>query len=451
MKNSDSPMAQLPCPTDAQRQWQDCELGALLSFDISAYLEEGWRWDPAYTRALDPNVYAPEALDTDQWLEAAKAMGVQYAVFTATHMGGFRQWQSENWPYGLRQTRWRNGKADVVREFIESCHRYGIRPGLFVSVRFNAYWHATYPVPLFRGTGMMYGQQANTELYQAYLRSCEQMVEELCSRYGDILELWFDGGVMPPEEGGPDVLPIFERHQPGAMFYHSRQRADHRWAGAEDGTAGDPCWATITDVTSQYGAHKDAEQRKTLLRHGDPNGKSWVPAMADVPLRNHEWFWRREEEGKLYSPDDLLEMYFASVGRNANLIIGLTPDSQGVMPDADMAVCEEFGRKLQEQFRNVLAETSARESVVELPFPRPSRVDKLVIVEDIAQGHRIRAYVLEAVTAGDGDWVEVARGTSVGHKRIERFPARELAKVRLRITESVGKPTIRRFAAYGPG
>ena len=452
MNNSDGQCARLPCPTDAQRRWQDCELAALLHLDIAIFLEDGWRPDSACTKMLAPDAYSPDALDTDQWLAAARAMGAQYAVFTATHVGGFRQWQSENWPYGLRQTRWRNGKADVVRDFVESCRKVGIRPGLFISVRANTYWHATQPAPTFISQkGIVYGEQAESEPYQAYLRSCEEMVEELSTRYGDLFELWFDGGVAKPEEGGPDVLPIFEKHQPQGVFYHSRQRADHRWAGAEDGMAGDPCWATITeDVGPQHETHMDPQQRRTLLRHGHPDGGRWAPAMADVPIRNHEWFWRKDEEHKLFSADDLMEMYFASVGRNANLVVGLTPDVHGLVPDADMAVCQEFGRKIRDQFRTLLAETSAEGTVVELPLPKPARTDKLVVMEDIARGHRIRAYVLEVVTNGSADWVEVASGTSVGHKRIERFSPREVAKARLRVTESVATPAIRRFAAYGP-
>jgi len=439
----------LPAPTAAQKRWQDCELGAVFHFDLPVYLDEGWQWTPAYTVALDPDLYAPEALDTDQWLEAAKALGARYAIFTATHMSGFRQWQSESWPYGLRQTAWRRGKADIVAEFVESCRRHGVEAGLYVSVRFNAYWNATHGTPVYHGRGMAFGEQSGRDAYQAYLRSCEGMVEELCGRYGDLLELWFDGGVAAPDDGGPDVVPIFERHQPHGVFYHSSQRADHRWAGAEDGTAGDPCWCTITDVMSQYSAHGDPEQRRTTLRHGNPDGNDWVPAMADVPIRNHAWFWRPGEDGKLYASDDLVAMYLASVGRNANLMVGLTPNRDGLVPDADLRVCEDVGRKLRRAFGEQVACESGEGTVLELLLAEPARVDKVVMMEDIAHGHRIRGWVLEAITGGSGDFVKIASGTAVGHKRIECFPPRQVARVRLRITESVGVPVVQSLAAYG--
>ena len=129
----------LPLPTPVQQRWQDYEVGVVYHFDIPVYRPEGWAWEPAYREVLDPELYNPARLDTDQWLEAARAAGAGYAILTATHMGGFRQWQSEAYPYGCRQTRWRHGRGDLVADFVDSCRRYGIAPGLYVSVRFNAF------------------------------------------------------------------------------------------------------------------------------------------------------------------------------------------------------------------------------------------------------------------------------------------------------------------------
>ena len=128
----------LACPTDAQLRWQEAGLGAMFSFDIPVYDIGGYNWTRSYSEVVDPAAYMPTKLDTDQWLEIAKAMGAGYAIFTATHVAGFRQWQSPGYPYGLRQAPWRGGKADIVRDFIESCRRYDIRPALFISVRYNA-------------------------------------------------------------------------------------------------------------------------------------------------------------------------------------------------------------------------------------------------------------------------------------------------------------------------
>lgn len=127
-------------PLPRQIAWQDYELGVLYSFDIPVYLPQGWQWTPAYTEPVPASAYNPVKLDTDQWLQSARDLGARYAIFTATHMGGFLQWQSDAYPYGLRQSPWRGGKGDVVRDFIESCRRTGVAPGLFLSWRFNAFW-----------------------------------------------------------------------------------------------------------------------------------------------------------------------------------------------------------------------------------------------------------------------------------------------------------------------
>ena len=297
---------------------------------------------------------------------------------------------------------------------------------------------------------MLYGQGWDTPLYRAYLRSCEEMVGELCGRYGELLEFWVDGGVMPPEGGGPDVLPIFEKYQPRGMFYHSRQRADHRWAGAEDGRVGDPCWSTITDVMSQYDAHGDAQKQKTLLRHGDPEGRAWVPAMADAPIRNHNWFWRADETRLLRPAEELTAMYFASVGRNANLVLGLIPGGDGLIPEADAAVCREFGRQARAPFATPAGETSGRGATLELRLPKPSRVDTVIVMEDIATGQRVREFVVEGLAPG-GQWVELARGESVGYKRIERLAGRDLVGLRIRATRSPSVPAWRKLAAFTAG
>jgi len=430
----------LPLPTPAQQRWQDYEVGIVYHFDIPVYHPRGWTWEPAYRETLDPQLYNPVRLDTDQWLEAARAAGAKYAIFTATHMGGFRQWQSEAYPYGCRQTGWRSGKGDVVADFVESCRRCGIAPGLYVSVRFNAHCGVA-------NTLLNHGEGGDPDQQREYLRRCEQMVHELCSRYGELAEFWFDGGVLTPQAGGPDVLPIFERHQPDSVFYHSPQRADHRWAGSESGTAGDPCWATLPDVPSQYRAHQPQANWLELLRHGDPDGRAWVPAMADTPIRDHEWFWRPGEDDKVFAPDDPVRMYCESVGRNSNLVIGATPDRDGLIPAADMTVLAEFGRQVRQRLAAPLAETSGCGHIHDLRLPRPGPVDAIVIMEDIARGERVRRFEVSGQLPGN-QWQILAHGTSIGHKRICQVNVPEVAAIRLTVTDSVGAPQIRRLAAF---
>ncbi|MEJ2049790.1 MAG: alpha-L-fucosidase, partial [Calditrichota bacterium] len=217
-------------PTPAQLAWQDAEVGVIFHFDLPVAAGE-FAPNNSGKKRLDPAKYNPRELDTDQWLEAAKTAGARYAVFTATHFNGFLQWQSDLYPYGVKQSPWRNGRGDVVADFVNSCHKYNIQPALYLSTHCNAYW-TVWNHYVDWGAGRGTPQQA------AFNRVAEQMTAELCSRYGPLLEIWYDAGVKTPAEGGPDVLPIVEKYQPDIVFYHNKQRADHRWIGNEDGYAG---------------------------------------------------------------------------------------------------------------------------------------------------------------------------------------------------------------------
>ena len=283
-----------------------------------------------------------------------------------------------------------------------------------------------------------------------FARNCEKMVEELCSRYGELVQIWFDAGLIAPKDGGPDVLPIVDKHQPNMVFYHSPQRREHRWIGNEAGYAGYPCWATMPDIDKAEAAHKGKYRNwRKLLEHGQADGKLWSPGMVDTVLRNHHWFWRPNTENTIESLDRLVKFYYQSVGRNSNLMLGLTPDPSGLLSKPDFARCEEFGKEIARRFDKPIARTEGAGAEVTLALPKPARIDHVSIMEQIAHGERVREYVVEAL--GGGTWKPLCKGTSVGHKRIEQFGGVEVAKVRLRVTKSAARPLIREFAAYHVG
>lgn len=420
-------------PLPRQLDWQDCELGVIYHFDLTVYADGGW---PGHVKKpLDPNLYNPTKLDTDQWLEAAKAMGARYAIFTATHFNGFLQWQSDLYPYGVKQSNWRNGKGDVVKDFIDSCHRYELKPGLYLSCHRNTYWN----VDRHR---VNWGKGDNQNAQERFNLICERMVEELCSRYGKLFQIWFDAGVKTPDEGGPDVLPIVDKYQPDMVFYHSTQRAEHRWIGNEKGIAGYPCWATIPSSQAQGRAHGQTE--KDVLFHGDADGRIWSPGMCDTTLRDHDWFWKPDREARIEPLSTMIDWYYKSVGRNCNLLIGLTPDRDGLLPEPDFNRLVEFGGEIQRRFGELLAETEGEGEVVELTLKSPTMIDHVIIMEDIFYGERVREYLIEGLVPGNG-WQELCNGISIGHKRIHRFDAIEVAKVRFRATKFVAKPKIRKL------
>ncbi len=431
----------LPVPTPAQLRWQECEIGALFHLDMPVVAGDHTP-NNATRKTFDPKRYDPHKLDTDQWIDVAKSAGARYAIFTATHFNGFMQWQSDLYPYGVKQASWRNGKGDVVGGFVRSCRKAGILPGIYISCHRNAcqkLWD--YYVNWGKGKG--------TVEQERYNRIAEKQVEELCSRYGPLVQIWFDAGVKTPAEGGPDVLPVFNKHQPGSVFYHNSDRSDHRWIGNEAGHAGDPCWATMPGGRGNPVSH-NSRTWKRCLHSGDPNGTVWSPGMVDIVLRGrgaHDWFWRPGKEHTQYTVEQLMKMYDTSVGRNCNYIIGVVVNNEGLVPAPDVARMAEFGKALRERFSKPAGNTSGRGASVVLELKKPQRISQAIIGEDIARGERVRKYVLEGLT-GPNQWTRLAEGRSIGNKRIERFKPVEAAKLRLQMTAAHAEPLIRHFSAW---
>jgi alpha-L-fucosidase len=182
---------------------------------------------------------------------------------------------------------------------------------------------------------------------------------------------------------------------------------------------------------------------------GDPRGKVWQPGECDAPLRNHDWFWRPNREARIYSLAELVEMYYRSVGRGCNLILNANIDRDGLVPQADLKRLREFGDEIRRRFGKSIAETSGRGELVELALDKPTLIDHAIVMEQIDEGQRVRHYVIEGFV--DGKWTELRRGQSIGQKRIERFPPVEATRIRLRTTESVAEPLIRKLAVYHVG
>jgi len=422
----------LPKPTGPQVAWQNAEVGILFSYDLHVF--DGKRYYQPRNRKTpikDINMFNPTEYNMDQWIESAVDMGAKFAILTASHETGFRLWQSDANPYCMKALKWQNGKGDLVRDFVKACRKHKIQPGIYMGTR----WNSHLGVLNFR-------VQEHCPLTQEqYNKLIEREVEEICSWYGPLFELWFDGGILAPSLGGPDVLPIFEKYQPNCIFYHSMQRSDVRWGGTETGTVGYPCWSTMPFKGSR------GHTNRNLLRYGDPDGKFWSPAMADAPLRNHEWFWEPNDERKIYSLKALQNMYYKSVGRNATLILGITPDPRGLVPDADRKRMAEFGRWVRESFSKPIAKTAGTGNEITLKLTDSKAVNHVIIQEYLPLGQRIRKYKIEALMPG-GKWDTIAQGSSVGNKRIEQFAEVKTAALKLTVTESAATPVVSNFAAY---
>jgi alpha-L-fucosidase len=433
----------IPIPTQAQLVWQNAELVAVFHYDLHVF--DGIKYNQQKNRVTpvaDYNIFNPEKLNTDQWIKAAKDAGCKIAILTATHETGFALYQSDVNPYCLKAVKWRDGKGDIVKDFVESCRKFGVLPGIYIGIR----WNSFYGVYDFMVNG---DNQFAENRQQHYNRMCERMVEELMSRYGDLAIVWFDGGAHGPEKGGPDVLSVFEKYQPNCIFYHNTQRADIRWGGSESGTVPYPSWGTFPFPFS-HSANQDVIFKNDfqLLKTGDPHGKYYMPAMSDAPLRGynrrHEWFWEPGDEQHVFPLENLMNMYYNSVGHNTSLILGLTPNPDGLMPEPDVKRLKEFGQEIERRFSHPIAIISGNGEKINLKLPKKQKINQVVLQEDIAKGERVRKFILEGKTRKG--WQPIFEGSCIGHKFIHRMDAMEVSAVRLKITESKGEPQILGFS-----
>ena len=434
-----------PLPNKAQLAWQKAELGAVFHYDLHVFDNKKYRQTGASGNRINPisnhQIFNPQQLDTDQWIKAIKKAGFKFAILTATHETGFALYPSEVNPYNVKTLKWKEGKGDVVRDFVNSCRKYGIEPGIYIGIR----WNSFFGVHDFKvnGTGEF---QKKRQAY--YNQMVEGMVKELCTQYGPLFEIWFDGGASHPDLGAPDVLPIVKKYQPNCLFYHNNQLAEARWGGSESGTVPYPCWATFPTPYSHRG--DTTADHINLLKHGDPNGKYWMPAMSDAPLRGyngrHEWFWEPSDEGHIFPLENLMKMYYQSVGHNSTLIMGLTPDPRGLLPDADVKRLEEWGEAIRKTFSNPIASTSGRGDQILLPLKSATIIKNIVIQEQIVKGQRVRAYSIHG--RSKGKWTLIAEGQSIGHKRIHKIDPIAVEALKLQIKENILPPLIENFSIY---
>ena len=435
-----------PKPSAPQLAWQRAEVGVLISYDLPVF--QGTPYNQAQNRITpftNVNIFNPTQLNTDQWIQAAKAGGAKFAVLTVTHETGFALYQSDANPYCMKAIKFQNGKGDIVRDFVNSCRKYGLEPGIYVGIRWNSYL-GVHDFKIEGSSEFVKRRQA------AYKNMCEQMVTELCTRYGKLFMIWFDGGADDPSKNGPNILPIVTKYQPNCLFYHNAQKADFRWGGSESGTVPYPSWSTFPFVFSHAVKQETIFANNfALLKTGDPAGKFWMPAMSDAPLRGHkgghDWFWNPNEDHHVNPLDKMMNMYYGSVGHNSTLILGITPDNRGLIPNADVAMLRAWGDSIKKVFKTPVASLKPQQKDYTINIPQQKSFSKIVIQENIQEGERVRAFAIEANI--NGEWKIIKEGTCIGHKYIGLIdtPLKATA-VRLIIKEATSAPMIKIFALY---
>ena len=368
-------------PTPEQLAWQEAGFGMFLHFGINTF--HGREWSDG---TLDPATFDPSALDAAQWVDVARRAGARYLVLTAKHHDGFCLWPTRTTAYSVASSPWRNGRGDVVGELSAACRDAGMPLGLYLSP-----WDrnaACYPDPA-----------AYDAFYVAQLT-------ELCTRYGPLYELWFDGAGSEGRAYDWDaIMRVVDTHQPGATVFNMG-RPTIRWVGNEDGLAADPCHYTVDRLgRSMFTADQD-----TL------DGARYLPPECDVPIRAH-WFWQPDDRDTLKSTEHLLAVWYRSVGLGAGLLLNVPPDRRGRLDDADTARLLEVAAELRRRFADPVPARLTHESGrVTADFPTEIDLDHLELREDLTAGQRVDAH---QVHQGD---TPVASGRTVGVRRWHAFP-----------------------------
>ncbi len=451
-----------PVPSERQLRWHAMEFYGFLHFTVNTFTDKEWGYGDE-----SESVFNPTDFDADQIVGTAKAAGMAGVILTAKHHDGFCLWPSQYTEHSVKNSPWRGGKGDVVKEIAEACQRQGLRFGVYLSP-----WdrnHKDYARP-------------------EYLTYYRHQLRELLTNYGELFTVWFDGANGGDGYYGgaremrridnrtfydwPNTWKIVRELQPLACMF-SDAGPDFRWVGNESGIAGDPCWATL-DLTKP-GRYPGGSSQG--LNSGERPGTAWLPAECDVSIRPG-WFYHASEDAKVKTASQLLDIYYKSVGRGACLNLNLPPDRRGQIHDTDIASLREFRRILDATFAKNLAhgarlavsnqrgqqwnpetvldgnratywltEDEVKQADLVAELAQPATFNVVDLREYLPLGQRIEAVALDQWK--DGHWIEFAQATSIGNRRLIRLPAKITTdKVRLRVTQAAAAPAISEFGLY---
>ena len=449
-----------PVPTENQMRWQEMEFYAFVHFALNTYTDQSWGYGNE-----DIKLFNPTKLDVRQWARTIKQAGMKGIIITAKHHSGFALWPSKYTDYSVKNAPWKNGQGDLVRELADACKEYGLKFGVYLS-------------PWDRNRAD-YGKPE----YITYFRN---QLTELLTNYGPIFEIWFDGA-----NGGSgyygganetrkidaaayydwqNTYKLVRKLQPNIVIWNDGgDRADLRWVGTEAGFVGETNWSLLNGK---------GEVTWDMLHHGLENGDSWVPAEVNTSIRP-EWFYHPSEDSKVKTVPHLLDTYYNSVGRNATLLLNfpITPEGQIHVNDEHAAIAlakainKSFAVNLvngahatatnvrggETQFSAANAIDNNKNSYwatdddvttasLTIKLKKPTVFNRFLVQETIRLGQRVKTFTIEAQIGGT--WKEVSRGTTIGYKRILRFPSITAQTIRFNITDSKSSPVISNIAIY---
>jgi alpha-L-fucosidase len=449
-------------PSEEQIRYQEMELAGFIHFSINTFTDREWGFGDE-----SPGLFNPSALDPDQWARVAREVGMGELILTAKHHDGFCLWPSGTTEHSVANAEWRGGEGDVVAEFVDAARGHGLKAGLYLSP-----WdrnHATYGTP-------------------AYLDVYRRQLTELLTRYGEIAEIWVDGA-----NGGTgyygganeerridrrtyyrwdETMALVKTLQPSTLIF-SDAGPDIRWIGNERGFAGETNWSTLDTDRVVIG-----EADPAYLNSGDPDGTEWVVPLCNTSVRPG-WFYHPEEDSEVKPPNLLVDIYYRSVGRNCVLLLNIPPNRSGLFHETDVEALREFRRILDETFARDLAvgsrvdadawrqrhskfapgnlvdgdpvtywaaDDGVTTASLEVFLAGEREFDRILLQEPIHLGQRISAFSVEAWV--DGAWSTVAQGTTIGYKRLLRFPVIRTARVRVLIQASLYPPALSNLGLF---
>lgn len=436
-------MEKIVVPNEKQLEWADCEIGVIIHHDMQVY-EPGYQFRQNFDYVPPADLFNPSELNTDQWLETASKLGAKYAILVAKHCSGFSLWPTKAHDYSVASSPWRDGKGDVVADFIASCGKFGIRPGIYASCGCNAFLKVDH--------NKLVGED-DPERWKNYVEIVKTQLRELWTNYGELFEIWFDGGNLPEDEGGREITELLMKLQPNVIAFQGDPAKVNsvRSVGNERAEAPYPCCSATDLGTSSDGTV--AEYYKEC-HYGKLLGKYWCPGEADMPNRDQHyayqcgWFWQPGEDDLLYPPKEMLDRYYMSVGRNCNFLLGMVIDDRGLVPDADVEQISELGELIRQQYACPRGKVSGEGMVFDIEVGADKPVDMICVMEDISQGERVVDF---RVSGFDGDhYHTLATEKSIGHKRLIRIHEARYQSYRLDIHWCVDGETsiIREFSLW---
>lgn len=458
-------------PSERQIKWQEMEFYGFAHFGINTFTGSEWGMGNE-----DPKLFNPTQLNADQWVEACKSAGMTGLLLTCKHHDGFCLWPSKYTEHSVKNSPWKNGKGDVVKEVSDACRKGGIKFGVYLSP-----WDRHERV---------YGDSPK---YNEYFLN---QLTELLTNYGEIFCVWFDGACGEGPNGKRQVYDwesyyaLIRKLQPNAVI--SICGPDVRWCGNEAGHCRESEWSVVPaslrdneKISEESQKADDGEfAQKINSQDADLGSREaiskvkeliWYPAEVDTSIRPG-WFYHEEEDDKVKSLEKLLHIYYGSVGGNACLLLNLPPDKRGLIHENDAKRLKELGDYIKENFTNNILEGASviaseeseqniavqaidndkdtfwspkegtQEAYIEFELPQIKTFDKAILMENIKNGQRIEAFKIEYLK--DNEWINIYNGTVVGYKRICIFEQISTKKVRITITKSRWCPEIKFVGLY---